>query len=228
MHVTASGRELRTNASREKMIDLVKTRKQVAMDTAANNMSVDIYSSGALANQMGGLGLIIQSNGQGTVGGIDSGTWTFWRNQFNEATGTGTISKTTIKDEMREIWLPLVRGSEKPDLVVATHDFYSLYEASLDDNIRYKSTEIPDTFETVKYKGADVIFDLNDNFAATGEKMYFINSKYMEFVVHPDANWTVENEKISVNQDAVVIPMLFMGQLVCTNRARQGILLDAA
>lgn len=228
VHVTANGRELKTNNSKEKMIDLVKTRKQVALDTAANNMSIDIYSSGSLSNQMGGLGLLIQTNGQGTVGGIDSATWTFWRNQYREATGTNTISKTTIKDEMLPLWLSLVRGQEKPDLVISTHDFYAMYEASLDANIRYRNNDLPDTFETVKYKGADVIFDLNDNFAATGEKMYFINTKYMEFVVHPDANWTVEGEKISLNQDAVVIPLLFMGQLVCTNRARQGVLIDAA
>ncbi len=228
VHVTASGRELRMNSSKERMINLVKERKKVAMDTAANNMSIDLYSSGALTNQIGGLGLIIQANGQGTVGGIDSATWTFWRNQFNEATGTNTISKTTIRDEMMELWMPLVRNSEKTDLIVSTHDFYAMYESSLDDRIRYKSNEVPDTFESCKFKGADVIFDLNDNFAATGEKMYFLNTKYLEFVVHPDANWQAESDKISVNQDAVVIPMLFMGQLVCTNRARQGVLIDAS
>jgi hypothetical protein len=30
-----------------------------------------------------------------------------------------------------------------------------------------------------------------------------------------------------VNQDAVVIPMLWMGNLVCSNRSLQGLLLDA-
>jgi hypothetical protein len=39
------------------------------MRTAANNMSIDLFSSGALTNQMGGLGAIITSDGTGTVGG---------------------------------------------------------------------------------------------------------------------------------------------------------------
>jgi hypothetical protein len=67
--ITASGRELRMNNGKEKIIDLMKARTKNAIRTAANNMSVDLYSSGSLTNQMGGLGLLIQTNGQGTVGG---------------------------------------------------------------------------------------------------------------------------------------------------------------
>ena len=33
---------------------------------------------------------------------------------------------------------------------------------------------------------------------------------------------------MSVNQDAVVIPLLWMGNLVCSNRSLQGILIDEA
>src|SRR4051812_8843890 len=52
IHVTASGRELRMNNGPEAMIKLVKARIKNAMNTAANNMSVDIYSDGALTNQI--------------------------------------------------------------------------------------------------------------------------------------------------------------------------------
>lgn len=67
IHVTASGREIRMNNGKEAMINLVEARKKNAMNTAANNMSVDIYSDGALSNQIGGLSNLIQTNGQGTV-----------------------------------------------------------------------------------------------------------------------------------------------------------------
>src|SRR5688572_5574391 len=85
INVTASGRELRMNSGSEQLIDLAEARVKNAMRTAANNMSVDLYSSGALANQMGGLALIIQNAGTGTVGGINSSTYTFWKNKFREA-----------------------------------------------------------------------------------------------------------------------------------------------
>jgi hypothetical protein len=69
VHVVASGDELRKNSGKEQLINLMKARVKNAMRTAANNMSIDLFSSGALTNQMGGLGAIITSDGTGTVGG---------------------------------------------------------------------------------------------------------------------------------------------------------------
>lgn len=229
INVTASGRELRMNSDSEQLIDLAEARVKNAMRTAANNMSVDLYSSGALANQMGGLALIIQNNGQGTVGGINSGTYTFWRNKFREAAGTNTISKATIKGEMNALWLDLVRGTDKPDLLVSTHDFFAMYWESLQDLQRYATADEGTAgFRSLKYVSADVIFDSNDNFTTTGEKMYFLNTDYLELVVHRDADWATQEDKMSINQDAVVIPIFWQGQLVCSNRALQGALIDAA
>lgn len=69
LHVVASGRELRMNSGKNQMINLAKSKKKNALTTAANNFSVDLYSDGSLTNQIGGLANIIQTNGQGTVGG---------------------------------------------------------------------------------------------------------------------------------------------------------------
>lgn len=224
--VVASGRELRMNAGKERIIDLVKQRTKNAIRTASNNMSVDLYSSGSLTNQMGGLGHIIQSNGEGTVGGINAATYTFWKNQFKELDGTGTYAD--IKNDMLDLWLSLVRGTDKPDLIVSTHDLYSAYWDSLTDLQRYRNQDEPDTFQTIRFQSADVIFDNNDNFTTTGEKMYFLNTDYIELVVHPDADWTPMEEKSSVNQDAAVVTMIWQGQLVCSNRSLQGIVIDAS
>ena len=226
--VVASGRELRMNAGPAQLINLFKARTRNAMRTAANNMSVDLYSSGALTNQMGGLAHIIQTNGLGTVGGINASTYSFWANQYREMSGTGTWSKSTIKNDMKQVWLTCVRGTDKPDLIPSTNDFYTAYWESLSDLQRYRNEDTPDTFETVKFMSADVIFDNNDNFSTTGERMYFLNTDYMELIYHPDANWTPLEEKSSVNQDAAVVTIIWMGQLVCSNRARQGILIDAS
>jgi hypothetical protein len=228
VHVTASGRELRMNSGREQLIDLAAARTRNAMRTAANNMSVDLYSSGALTNQMGGLAHIIQSDGTGTVGGINSSTYSFWQNQFKEASGTNAVTKDNIKDEMNALWLTCVRGGDKPDLIVSSHDFFSDYWASLQDLQRYASADSATAgFQSLKYVTADVIFDSNSNFSTTAEKMYFLNTNYLELVAHKAANWTTLDEKVSVNQDAVVIPIIWQGNLVCSNRSLQGVLIDA-
>ena len=224
VNVVASGLELRQNSGKNQIIDLAAARVKNAMRTASNNMSVDLYSSGALTNQMGGLGHLITTDGTGTVGGIVAGTYTFWKNKFVEQ---GTPGKTTIKADMNTIWLSLVRGTDKPDLVVSTHDNYAYYEESLQDLQRYTSAdEGVAGFQSLKYKTADVIFDSNDNFSTTGEKMYFLNTEYLELCVHKDANWSQLDDKMSVNQDAVVIPIIWQGQLTCSNRSLQGVVFD--
>ena len=143
LHVTASGREIRMNSSKEAMLNLVQARKDNAVRTATNQFAIDLYSAGSLNEQINGLQNLIQTNGQGTVGGIDSATWTFWRNRFREAAGTNTAATPSVanavqfKGDMNALWLSLNRGADKPDLIVMTHDFFALYEVGEQDKQRY-------------------------------------------------------------------------------------------
>lgn len=227
VHVTASGRELRMNSGDTAIFNLAKARLKNAIRTAANNMSVDIYSNGALTNQMGGLAHLVSTDGTGTVGGIVAGTYTFWKNQFYEC--PTAPSKTTIKTHMNKLWLDCKRGTDAPDLIVSSNDFFNFYWESLQDLQRYADSDKATAgFQSLKYVTADVIHDTNSNFSTTAEKMYFLNTEYLEMVVHSDANWSQIDDKMSVNQDAVVIPILFMGNLVCSNRSLQGQLIDEA
>lgn len=235
VHVTASGRELNLNSGKHAMFKLVKARKKNAINTAKNNFSVDLFSDGTLSNQISGLANLIQTNGQGTVCGINAGTWTFWRNQFKEMTGTDLAASPSAANslsmlaDMNSLHQSLVRGADKPDLGVASHDLYALYEIGMQDRQRYTSSKMADAgFESVKYKGMDIIFDNNTNFATNAEKMYFLNTDYLYLVQHRAAKWTMDSEKKPVNQDAVVIPFFWMGNMITTNRSLQGVLFDAA
>jgi len=228
VHVTASGRELRMNSGREAMINLVKARLTNAKRTAANNMSVDLYSTGALTNQMGGLGHIVTSAGTGTVGGIDSSTYSFWANNFFEATATPSASN--IKGFMQSMWLELVRGTDMPDLIVGSNDMYGFYWDALTDLQRFAGMADRQGYagNSLKFHNADVIHDNNTNFGATAKVMYFLNTDYIELVSHRSANWSTLDEKMSVNQDAEVVPIIWMGNLTCSNRSLQGKLIDEA
>lgn len=230
LHVTSSGKEIRMNmGSKERMINLVKSRKDNALRTAANQFSVDLFSDGALTNQIGGLAHIVQTAGTGTVGGIDSSTFTFWQNQVREMTGTDAYTSTTLKNEMGKLWLTQNRGADKPDCIVSSHDLYSVFESGIEDRARYTdSNSATEGHTSLKYKSADVFFDDNTNFSTTAEKMYFLNTDYLRLVQHKEAQWTPDEEKRPTNQDAVVVPIYWMGNLVCTQRELQGVLIDAA
>ena len=168
-------------------------------------------------------------------GGIVSGTYTFWKNKFKEMTGTNLAASPSaanaisMKADMNNLWLSLNVGADKPDTIVMSHDFYALYELGEQQLQRYMDAELAESgFQTLKYKSANVIFDDNTNFSTTAEKAYFLNTKYLYLVQHSEANWTVDKEKVPTNQDAVVIPIYWMGNWACSNRSRQGVLFDAA
>ncbi len=231
--ISASGREELMNSGKEEIFNLVKERIGVAKKTAANNYSVDFYSDGALTNQMVGLSGILQTDGGGTVHGIDSATWTSWKNQVREMAGTGTWSKTTIRSEFNTLSMLTVRGTDHTDVIIASNDVYTAYQESLQDLQRYGDVETAAAgFKTLKYwtsaGAADVVHDSNSNFSATAERAYFLQAETWDLIVHRDANWTLSPRRFSNNQDAFTQYVLWMGGLICKNRARNGLLIDAA
>ena len=76
---------------------------------------------------------------------------------------------------------------------------------------------------TLKYKNADVLFDGNSGIPAN--HMYFLNTNYLQLVVHQDADMEIMDEMRPVNQDGSVTPILWMGNLTCSNRKQQGVII---
>lgn len=228
LNVVASGQELRTNSGDSRIINLVKSRMKNAMRTFKNNFSGDVYSDGTLSNQINGLQALVADAGTGTVGGIDSSTWTFWKNKVQSAAapiqggGAITVGPTTMESLMLPLWLAQTRGDDQPDLIVADTNYFTFYEQSQTSIKRYTSSdEAQGGFISLKYKNADVIYDGGSGIPAN--HMYFLNTDYMELVVHRDANLAIMDEMKPYNQDAAVVPILWMGNLVTTNRSLQGL-----
>ena len=230
LNVVASGLELRSNSGDSAIVKLAKARIKNAMRTFKNNFSYDLYADGTLPNQIGGLQAIVADSGIGVVGGIDASVWSFWapavQSAANPIQGGGAVtpSSTTMETQlMLPLWLNQVRGDDKPDLIVSSNDYFTFYEQSQVAIKRYTSAGDADGgFTSLKYKNADVIFDGGSGIP--GAHMYFLNTEYFEVVVHKDANLSIQDEQKPYNQDAVVIPVLWMGNIVCSNRRLQGVL----
>lgn len=232
VNVVASGLELRNNSGKSQIIKLAKARIKNAMHSFANGMSADLYSDGTATNQIGGLQAIVADAGTGTVGGIDSSSFTFWQNQVQSAAapiqgGAGiTPSATTIESLMLPLYISLTRGSDQPDLIVMSNDYFTFYEQSQTSIKRYTDSEKAEGgFISMKYKGANVVFDGGSlGGGIPTSHAYFLNTDYLGLSVHRDANMTEIPELRAVNQDAVVIPVLWQGNLVCSNRSLQGVM----
>jgi hypothetical protein len=232
VHVAASGRELRQNSGKNALIKLASARLKNAMRTAANQMSSDLYSDGTEdgGKQIGGLQAIVADDGLGTVGGINSSTFSFWQNKVQSAAsplqgGAGiTPSSSTMASLMHPLWLELVRGTDKPDLIISSNNYFQYFWESLTDLQRYadKSDEATQGFSRLKYVTADVIHDGGSGIPDS--HMYFLNTDYLKLVEHADAQWSEVEEMRPINQDSAVIPIIWMGNLCCSNRALQGVL----
>jgi hypothetical protein len=231
LNVVASGRELRINSGEARIINLAKARLQNAMNTFANQFSADVYSDGTATNQVNGLKLLVSAGSTtgytstSTVGGIDtSSVNTFWRNYTLDLSNSSiTQSSTTIEgDILLKMWLEMVRGNDKPDLIIMSNEDYTDFEKSQVSIKRYTTSDTAKAgFEGLKYKTADVIFDGGSGITAS--YTYMLNTKYMKLVAHRDADLTVMDEMRPVNQDGVVIPILWMGNLTCSNRSLQAV-----
>jgi len=229
VNVAASGLEIRSNSGENRIVNLVKTKIKNAQKSMANGLAEDLYSAGSLSNQIGGLQSIIADAGTGTVGGINSSTFTFWQNTVQSAAaplqggGGITPSATTIESLMLPLYLRLTRGADYPDLIVMSEDYFTFFEQSQTSLKRYAPADEGQAgMIAMKYKNADVFHDSSAS-GISAAHAYFINSDYLSLVVHQDADMEIMPELRAINQDAVVVPVIWQGNLVCSNRALQGV-----
>jgi hypothetical protein len=233
VNVTATGLQIRNNSGKNQLISFTASKLNNAVRTFKNKWGEDVYSDGTASNQINGLQALVADAGTGTVGGINSATYTFWKNNVQSAAspiqggGAITPSKTTIQSLMLPLWLRCSRGGDFPDLVVADENYFTFYEESLTDVKRYADdSEATGGFVSLKYKTADVIFDGNGGTHASGmpaSHMYMLNTDFIQLVCHKDADMQQLSEQTPVNQDAVVIPIITQGNLTTSNRSLQGV-----
>lgn len=225
VNVVITGREERQNRGTAAAIRLANAKIKNAERTMANNISKDVYSDGALPNQIGGLQILVADDPttNTTVGGINQADFDFWRNQVYDFTDNGKTSAANMLEGMNSLWINCIRGNDKPDLVVADSDYWMKYESVLQQQQRYADANLGEAgFMALKYKSADVVYDGDSGMASS--HMYFLNTDYLFLVAYEGANMDSLPEKASFNQDATVVPLVFMGNLTCSNRSLQGVL----
>jgi hypothetical protein len=235
VNVSWSGLENRIqNAGSEQSIRLIASRIKNAERTMANQTSIGIYSdgSGSAGKQITGLqSQVADAPSTGTVGGINRANFAFWQNQT--VTLTSTDSTTELASDMRTLWTACSRGSERPDLIVAGATLYNLFWAGLSDFQRITSTtEGVKGWKSLTFVDAPVVLDggqatgsANDwGGGLSATRMYFLNTNYLYWSVHSRTNMVPMEERLSLNQDATVVPILWAGNLTMSNAGLQGVL----
>ncbi len=229
--VAISGEDLLKNSGKEQVMDLFEKRVDNAVKTMSNKMAAAVYGDGTDSGgkAIGGLALLVADAPEtGTVGGINRATSgnEFWRNKSTKT--DSPLTSETIRPAMDKMYLSLCRGTDKPDLIVCGNELYSLYEDSLVNMQRFTDSKLADAgFATVKFKGADVVFDGGQGGHCPEDKMYFLNTNYIYLRNHNDRNMKViDGDRMAVNQDAYYRIIGWAGNMTMSNASLQGVLIN--
>lgn len=222
--VTLTGLEDLQNSGEEQIIDLLDARMDVAEGSMENLISSGIYSdgTGSSGKQITGLQAMLSATpSSGVVGGIDRGSWSFWRNQtfdFSDDLGA-SASASNIQLGFDTAYARTSRGSDVVDLILLGNHFWTFYMASLQTNQRFTgSADLANLgFQTVKYMNADVVLDGGIGGNIPTKTGYFLNSKYLFYRPHRRRNFVpIGGERMSTNQDAIVRLMGWAGNMTAS------------
>jgi hypothetical protein len=224
-NVVISGLEQVQNSGKEAVHNLLKSRIKNLEKTLKNTVATALYADGTGTDgkELGGLQSLVADAGTGTVGGINSSTYTWWKNKIYDFSGESiTASATTIQAAMNNLWLQCIRGADRPDVVTAGTTYFNFYWSSLQDNQRFTSDDTAQAgFMNLMFMSAPVFYD--DQCTAT--KMYMLNTDYLFLRPAKGREFVPLGEKASVNQDALVMPVVWAGNMTTSNRSLQGIIL---
>lgn len=219
--VVASGLETEVqNTGEAAVFDLLEERIKNAERTMANLVATGLFSdgTGSGGKQLTGLLAMCDSTPLTTVyGGIDKANFSFWRNKFTD-TGADP-SSATIQGILNTMWASLVRGSDKPDLVIVDSNVWGAFVASLQANQRFTDAGSATLgFPSIKYMTADVVLDGN----CTTKNAFFLNTNFMRLRVAKNRNFKPLKTRQAFNQDAEVVILAAALNLTCSNLALQG------
>jgi hypothetical protein len=234
--VSISGEEMLKNSGEERSINLVASRVENAEQTMDNVVATAMYSdgTGSGGKEIGGLRLLVADTPTNTVGGISRSAFPFWANQSD----AGTFTAAGIQPTMDTLWVKLIRGTDRPRIILADNTGYSVYLQSLQAIQRVADTDWASAgFSNLAFMGnTPVILDGGYQGSTapppgptTGgvpsSHMYFLNTNYLYFRPHKDRNMVVmDPDRYSTNQDAVIKLTGWAGNMTISNGFLQGVL----
>jgi hypothetical protein len=224
-NVVITGLEEIQNSGKEAVHNLLKSRIRNLEKSLTNTLATALYAdgTGTSSKELGGLQLLVADTNTNTVGGISGNTYSWWRNYaYDFSDQTVTASATTIQHAMNLTWINTIRGADKPDIITADATYYIYYWESLTPNQRFTDDKGAGAGFTNLVYQANVPVLYDDQ--CPSSHMYFLNTDYLFVRPAKGREFKPLGEKSSVNQDALVMPVVWAGNMTTSNRARQGVI----
>ena len=127
---------------------------------------------------------------------------------------------------MNQLWASLVRGADRPDLVIMDNVSWQAYIGGLQAQQRFASAS--DTaglgFPSLKFMDADVVLDGGIGGFCPAGTTFMLNTDYIKYRPHSARNFVPlsPNKRYSINQDAEVQILGWAGNLTTSGAQFQG------
>lgn len=181
----------------------------------------------------------------GNVGNIAGATYSWWRHNTavadsasKDAGNNFALSVSTyagLKVALKRMYNYCSRGSGgAPNLVLMDQNTFETYENALDTQIRYQNTALADMgFDTIKLRGATCVWDEQVPGMDTGDipgatnftgSAFFLNTNFYKLVIDSQTDIVTTPFVEPENQTVKTAKILFMGNAVCSNLRKLGVL----
>jgi len=214
------------NAGETQVLALLQAKIQIVEETLKAVVTSQLYGDGTGNNNkdLTGLGAAIAATG--TYGNISRAIYPWWQARVTANSGIPGTPATLSLDRMMRMFLGLSDGNDQPDVILcgmATwHEYFRLMDSKIQIHTTVGRKMADYGFQTLEFMGKPVMADPN----CPEGLMYFLNSKYLNWRVHKDANFKVTPFRNDDTRLAKKQEILLTGNLTINNCRRFGRLTD--
>lgn len=205
------------NPSTNQKIALVKSKLENGINSHDDVLEQALFAA-STSGLLGWLTLIAD-DGQGTVGGIDSGSDAFWRNQVGTRYNSDGSDQEAIFTEVYNACLKGTGSTMGPKLMISGAEAHSLFESTQQANQRYvDSQDFKVGAKTLAFKNA--LF----GFSQYGDHhVYFLNPGAFQIIMSKEYNRHQGETQEQDARFAYVLKLYTALQNVVLNRSRLGV-----
>lgn len=214
------------NKSMQQHINLANAKIDNLRDSLVDKFEEMLFSDGTGngSKDINGLDNLVNSAGTGTVGNINSSTYTWWQNRTKSSSGAASVY---LLSDMRNLANTCSEGKTRrmPNMIVTTQTVAELYDDEVLEqrSIVNKSSGDAEFLQT-SWKGIPIIWSAQ----CTSGYMYMLNSQFIGLNVDPQINFMATQWKNIPNQLDRVMQVVVKSELTTTRRKSLGVLTGIA
>jgi len=232
-HIMRYFADFQKNKGKAALINKVNSDIDTLQASLIDQLETSLFNDGTGdSNQEinGLLNLVAEAPTTGTVGGINRATYSWWRNYYYDMSSyaASIYLRKRMNIAFNECGKYGKGVTRFPDLIVCAQNVHEFYESELVEiaRVMISDKKIADMgFGDLAYKGRPMTWSPS----CPDGSLYLLNTNHLSFVTDPIENFSLGEWLPIVNQPRdVVAHSMTVGNLVCDNCRKQGVLFDIA